>query len=52
MLEKKDLFFEDIKRLDMLILEKLEQKRKNIKNNGTEKAADIIKKIANLQSNA
>lgn len=39
--------FEDIKRLDMLILEKLEQKRKNIKNNGTEKAADIIKKIAN-----
>ncbi|MGH1566081.1 MAG: glycosyltransferase [Nitrosopumilus sp.] len=44
--------FEDIKRLDMLILEKLEQKRKNIKNNGTEKAADIIKKIVNLQSNA
>ena len=43
--------FEDIKRLDVLILEKLEQKRNSITNNGTKKAADIIKKLANQQSN-
>ena len=44
--------FEDIKRLDVLILEKLEQKRNDITNNGTKKAAEIIKKLANQQSNA
>ena len=44
--------FEDIKRLDVLILEKLEQKRNDITNNGAKNAADIIKKLANQQSNA
>ncbi len=44
--------FEDIKRLDVLILEKLEQKRNDITNNNAKKAADIIKKLVNQQSNA
>ena len=44
--------FEDIKRLDVLILEKLEQKRNDITKNGTKKAVDIIKKLTNQQSNA
>ena len=44
--------FEDIKRLDVLILEKLEQKRNDITKNGTKKAVEIIKKLTNQQSNA
>lgn len=44
--------FEDIKRIDLLILEKLEQKRNDITNNNAKKAADIIKKVVNQQSNA
>ena len=37
--------FNDIKRLDELILEKLEEKRKQVNTDGAEIAADIIKKV-------
>ncbi|MGI9566060.1 MAG: glycosyltransferase [Nitrosopumilus sp.] len=39
--------FEDIKRLDKLILEKIEQKRNIISTNGAAIASDIIKKVVN-----
>ena len=39
--------FEDINRLDKLILEKLEEKRKQVDANGAKIASDIIKKLAN-----
>ncbi|MCV0392992.1 MAG: UDP-glucuronosyltransferase [Nitrosopumilus sp.] len=42
--------FEDINRLDSLILEKLEEKRNQINTNGAEKTAHIISEI--IQSNA
>ncbi|MHA7648056.1 glycosyltransferase [Nitrosopumilus sp. S4] len=42
--------FEDVKRLDSLILEKLEEKRNQINTNGAEKASQIILKM--IQSNA
>jgi len=37
--------FDDIKRLDVLILEKLEQKRNQVNTNGAKNASDIIKKL-------
>ena len=37
--------FEDINRLDVLILERLEHKRSQVNNNGAKSAADIIKKL-------
>ena len=37
--------FEDIKRLDVLILEKLEQKRNQVNTNGAKNASDIIRKL-------
>ena len=39
--------FDDIKRLDMLILEKLEEERNQVNTNGAEIAANIIKKVMN-----
>ncbi len=39
--------FEDIKRLDELILEKLDQKRKQVSTDGAKNASDIIKKLMN-----
>ncbi len=39
--------FDDIKRLDVLILEKLEQKRKQVSTDGAKNASDIIKKLMN-----
>jgi len=39
--------FDDIKRLDVLILEKLEQKRNQVNTNGAKNAADIIRKLMN-----
>lgn len=39
--------FEDINRLDELILEKLEQKRNQVKTDGAQIAAEIIKKVLN-----
>ena len=39
--------FEDINRLDELILKKLEEKRKQVDANGAKIASDIIKKLAN-----
>jgi len=39
--------FDDIKRLDSLILEKLEQKRNQVNSNGAKNASDIIKKLMN-----
>ena len=39
--------FEDIKRLNVLILEKLEQKRNQVNTNGAKNASDIIKKLRN-----
>jgi len=39
--------FDDIKRLDSLILEKLEQKRNQVDSNGAKNASDIIKKLMN-----
>jgi UDP-N-acetylglucosamine--N-acetylmuramyl-(pentapeptide) pyrophosphoryl-undecaprenol N-acetylglucosamine transferase len=44
--------FDDIKRLDVLILERLEQKRNQVNTNGAKNASDIIRKLRNLQSNA
>ena len=43
--------FEDITRLDTLILEKLEEKRNQVNTDGAKIASDIIKKLMN-QSNA
>jgi len=37
--------FDDIKRLDVLILEKLEQKRNQVNTNGAKNASDIIRKL-------
>ena len=39
--------FEDIKRLDVLILEKLEQKRNQMNTEGAKNASNIIKKLMN-----
>ncbi len=39
--------FDDIKRLDVLILEKLEQKRNQVNTNGAKNASDIIRKLMN-----
>ena len=39
--------FDDIKRLDVLILEKLEQKRNRVNTNGAKNASDIIRKLMN-----
>ena len=39
--------FDDIKKLDMLILEKLEEKRKQVNTNGAQIAAEIIRKSTN-----
>ena len=38
--------FEDIKRLDRLVLEKLEEKRNQVSTNGARIASDIITKLA------
>ena len=39
--------FDDINRLDVLILEKLEEKRNQVNTNGAKNASDIIKKLIN-----
>ena len=39
--------FEDIKRLDVLILEKLEQKRNQVNSNGAKNASNIIRELMN-----
>jgi len=39
--------FDDIKRLDVLILEKFEQKRNQVNTNGAKNASDIIRKLMN-----
>jgi len=39
--------FDDIKRLDVLILEKLEEKRNQVNTNGAKNASDIIRKLMN-----
>jgi len=39
--------FEDIKKLDVLILEKLEEKRNQLNTNGAKIASDIIKDLLN-----
>ena len=39
--------FDDIKRLDVLILEKLEQKRKQVNTNGAKNASNIIRELMN-----
>ena len=44
--------FEDVNRLDELILEKLEQKRNEIKTDGVKIASEIIKKIMKEKSNS
>ncbi|MBL7001647.1 MAG: UDP-glucuronosyltransferase [Nitrosopumilus sp.] len=44
--------FDDINRLDVLILEKLEEDRNQVNTDGAKKASDIIKKLMNEQSNA
>ena len=44
--------FEDINRLDELILEKLEQKRNKINMNGTKLASEIIRKLIKEKSNS
>ena len=44
--------FEDVNRLDKLILEKLEQKRNEIKTDGVKIASEIIKKIMKEKSNS
>ncbi len=44
--------FEDINRLETLILEKLEQKRNKINTNGARLASEIIKKIIKEKSNS
>ena len=45
--------FEDINRLESLILEKLEEKRKQVNTDGAKKASTIIlKEIADIQSHA
>ena len=44
--------FEDINRLDKLILEKLEQKRNKINTNGTKLASEIIRKLIKEKSNS
>ena len=43
--KKEGFVFEDIERLDKLILEKLEQKRNSVKTEGAKIAANIIKKL-------
>jgi len=44
--------FEDVNRLEILILEKLEQKRNKINTNGARLASEIIKKIIKEKSNS
>lgn len=44
--------FEDVNRLETLILEKLEQKRNKINTNGARLASEIIKKIIKEKSNS
>ena len=44
--------FEDINRLDELILEKLEQKRNQVKTDGAKVASEIIKKVMKEKSNS
>ena len=44
--------FEDINRLDELILEKLEQKRNQVKTDGAKVASEIIKKLMKEKSNS
>ena len=39
--------FDDIKRLDVLILEKLEQKRNQVNPNGAKNASNIIRELMN-----
>jgi len=39
--------FDDIKRLDVLILEKLEEKRNQVNTNGAKNASDIIRELMN-----
>ncbi len=39
--------FDDLKRLDVLILEKLEQKRNQVNTNGAKNASDIIRELMN-----
>ena len=45
--KKEGFVFDDIKRLDVLILEKLEQKRNQVNTNGAKNASNIIKKLMN-----
>ncbi len=45
--KKEGFSFEDINRLDKLILEKLEQKRNKRNTNGAKLASEIIKKLMN-----
>ena len=44
--------FEDINRLDELILEKLEEKRNEVNTNGTKLASEIIRKLIKEKSNS
>ena len=44
--------FEDINRLDKLILEKLEEKRNKVNTDGTKLASEIIKKLMKEKSNS
>ncbi len=45
--KKEGFVFDDINRLDVLILEKLEQKRDQVNTEGAQNAANIIKKLTN-----
>jgi UDP-N-acetylglucosamine--N-acetylmuramyl-(pentapeptide) pyrophosphoryl-undecaprenol N-acetylglucosamine transferase len=45
--KKEGFVFDDINRLDVLILEKLEEKRNQVKTDGAKNASDIIKKLMN-----
>ena len=50
--KKEGFVFNDIKRLDGLILEKIDEKRRQVTADGAKKASDIIRKLMNWQSNA
>ena len=41
------IVFDDIKRLDVLILEKLEEKRNQVNTDGAKNASNIIRKLMN-----
>jgi len=43
--KKEGFVFDDIKRLDVLILEKLEQTRNQVNTNGAKNASDVIRKL-------